>query len=71
MAAFHQGLQEEEGCVGNQGRGARDQFGTPSEMVEEPKRLVREAPQEEEWPGQQAPHREGPMGAQKPLLLQK
>ena len=55
--------------MANEGRGAQNQCGTPPEMVEEPEGLVREAPQEDEWAGPQAPDREGQVGAQQPLLL--
>ena len=69
VAEIHQGLQAEEGCVADEGTGARYQSGTPPEVVEEPQGLVCEAPEEDEWPGLQAPHWEGQVGAQKPLLL--
>ena len=48
VAPLHQGLQAEEGCVGDEGTGAWHQSGPPSEVVEELEGLVRQAPQEDE-----------------------
>ena len=71
LDAQQEGLQAEEGCLGDEGPRAGDQRGAPRTVVERSKGLVCEDLQEDQWPGDQDAHREGDLGAAALWLLQR
>ena len=71
LDAQQEGLQAEEGCLGDEGPRAGDRCESPRAVVERTKGLVCEALQKDQWPGDQDAHREGDLGPAALWLLQR
>ena len=71
LDAQQEGLQAEEGCLGDDGPRAGDQRGAPRTVVERSKGLVCEDLQEDQWPGDQDAHSTEDLGAAALWLLER